>query len=561
MGLALLVALLFQTIIVPQALAQEDIPPPPPPVTYWIETHCDIFPIVAPVASGLIVVGANVHASDSSPVPAGDWQWSVDTDLVSVSTTAFYPYASAAYVTSNTPGRYDVHVSYIASGQSLASGTLETWFVGVKRVEAQVCGDWVQLDGTPKEVILRGSKYQFKAIPEPENTPCWPGDYPTWDYDEGLALSNRLGQLTFVEFLATCDDRQIDVRCGSSSEKTVEMDVIAPHVSQIKLGQYDIYDKKDWWGVDTNSVSGHGVGCYKAGEHTTVKTSVTESKQLTFESDVLVWGESSNPEVTGGDYFGSQVTFGTTWPVIDITLNSDTDALACVASGSTSIAWKYKVIGGRNEWVGMGISNNIRNFLVLDAPQSPQVQPWYDVLCSATDYANADTDATSAVRDITATIFDWASMKYDGAQHYTYYESSDPYSEFHLAAFLQDRQSFGVVEADCRDFANWFQVVAGALGIQTQFVVLDRTTAPGYFDTRDILPAMGEWTSVTWNFHQVGWWNSHVADASLKLDLDNDPEGHTDKLSSGDMTQAEYVDKLTDTPDVANIYTAACNIR
>jgi hypothetical protein len=52
--------------------------------------------------------------------------------------------------------------------------------------------------------------------------------------------------------------------------------------------------------------------------------------------------------------------------------------------------------------------------------------------------------------------------------------------------------------------------------------------------------------------------------ALQKLDNDNDPtqgpgnSNHVEKLSIGDMTQTDYLDKLTETPDVTDIETGTC---
>lgn len=152
-----------------------------------------------------------------------------------------------------------------------------------------------------------------------------------------------------------------------------------------------------------------------------------------------------------------------------------------------------------------------------------------------------------------------SGLVYDGGQHYTYPGKF----QFHVSDLLSDLESGGADYADCRDFANWLHVLTGSVGVYAQYRVLDRTTSPYYFTTNYILAAQGSWTTCDWNFHQVGWWSSKVADASLQVDNDADAASppHTPKLSKGDMTQSEYIDKLTETPDVTDVERGTCTVQ
>jgi hypothetical protein len=103
------------------------------------------------------------------------------------------------------------------------------------------------------------------------------------------------------------------------------------------------------------------------------------------------------------------------------------------------------------------------------------------------------------------------------------------------------------------------------VGESAQYRVIDRTSSPFTFTYNYILPAGHEhWDTSIWNFHQVGWWNSKICDAALKLDNDSDPtqgpgdDNHIEKLSVGDMIQADYLDKFTETPDVTDVQTGTC---
>jgi len=235
---------------------------------------------------------------------------------------------------------------------------------------------------------------------------------------------------------------------------------------------------------------------------------------------------------------------------------------------SVTWTWKFRDINGNGSGdAKIGVASQDTTgphpiYVLRAKPASPwqdygNYRVWTDVLDYSTNYADAKESEANIVQEIVEAVYG-SGIVYDAAQHWTY----AGYTQFHLTDFLAALAAAGADDADCRDFANWFHVLSGSVGVSGQYRVFDRTSSPYNFTTNYILPAQGSWTTTTWNYHQVGWWSSKVADPSLELDNDANPESspHTAKLSTGDMTQSQYLDKLTETPDVTDVETGTCSL-
>ena len=231
---------------------------------------------------------------------------------------------------------------------------------------------------------------------------------------------------------------------------------------------------------------------------------------------------------------------------------------------TTTDRWQWRVSdlnGGNSPEVNINISGPHIIYEVFAEPEAPMEEPWTEVLDYACTWAKDKKTPSSVVESLVTSINSDSTLIYDGMQHYT-----SGYVDFNLTQLLNDIKTAKEsdetiqVEVDCRDGANWFHVLSSSLGIFAQYKVIDRTTDPYFFIYNWILPLGKDWTTGAWNFHQIGWWNSMVADPVLKLDNDDDPttSPHIPKLVVGDVTQSQYIDKLTETPDVTDIETGIC---
>jgi hypothetical protein len=181
-------------------------------------------------------------------------------------------------------------------------------------------------------------------------------------------------------------------------------------------------------------------------------------------------------------------------------------------------------------------------FVVLSAPQPPMEEPWLEVLYCACNWANGQTNMPGVVASITESLYN-SGLVYDPGMHYT-----NGYSDFYLTDLLYDWEHFYITYMNCSDFANFLHVCTNALGANAGYVF-----TLGGVDYNYLLPAGNTIEPPGfWGYHQVGWYNSKVADASTKIDNDSNPlaSPHTWKLSVGDMTWPEYIIKLSDIYDV-----------
>jgi len=204
-------------------------------------------------------------------------------------------------------------------------------------------------------------------------------------------------------------------------------------------------------------------------------------------------------------------------------------------------------------WNTAGYTGN-KIYVVLSVPKAPMATPWTEVLEEACYRAEGANTEFSVASSITQSIYNSGAI-YDGNDwHYTYPNPSNSYDNFYLKALLN--QLYSPATMDCRDFANLTHVATNSLGLSAQYNVIKGNGDT--FHTRDILAAQGSWEPTDWHFHQVGWWNSKVCDASLQLDIST-TGSHIGKQSQGDMSFSEYITKLTVDTTVHSLTTGIAN--
>ena len=216
--------------------------------------------------------------------------------------------------------------------------------------------------------------------------------------------------------------------------------------------------------------------------------------------------------------------------------------------------WNYKNVNGASTpdtYVGETGEHIV--YTVHSTPQAPMATPWLDVLEYATDWASGETTEAGVVDKIVNGIYN-KGMVYDGGGQHT-----TGMGNFNLTAVFNELRTSGlIVYMDCRDCANLFHVLTNALGFAHQYLRI-----PGPFTYKPMLPMGVTWTGSTscvsdgWNYHQVGWCGSHVADASTQLNCTSSVSSLI--LAICDITDINYINYLTDTAGINPGSTNICS--
>ncbi len=205
--------------------------------------------------------------------------------------------------------------------------------------------------------------------------------------------------------------------------------------------------------------------------------------------------------------------------------------------------WKYKDVNGSpSAALEMGKTGKHILYTTYSTPNAPMATPWLEVLEYATEWASGETTEAGVVQGIVSGIYT-SGMVYDGYQHHTIEMDG-----FNLTSVFNELRTPGLtVYMDCRDAANFFHVLTNALGFSHQYLRI-----PGPFTYNRILP-MGQslCNSGGWNYHQVGWCGSQVADGSAKLTCN--------VAAICNITEANYISLLTSTPGITSGSTGICS--
>ncbi len=193
--------------------------------------------------------------------------------------------------------------------------------------------------------------------------------------------------------------------------------------------------------------------------------------------------------------------------------------------------------------ISIGTSGTHTYYTLLSTPQSPMEEPWTDVLEFSCDWASGTNNYISAIDNIAEELYS-CGVTYDPNSHYTYPD----YSTFNLTSLCNALSNPVGVYMDCRDFANFSQVLINSLGGNCEYIII--TSSDERFKHNYLLPAGYSsygYNNEEWSFHQVGL-ISGVVDASTKIDNDIDPTSlpNSWKLAKGDMLLKDYLDKLSE---------------
>ena len=179
--------------------------------------------------------------------------------------------------------------------------------------------------------------------------------------------------------------------------------------------------------------------------------------------------------------------------------------------------------------------------------------PWAEVLDYATTWASGETSQAGVVSKIVSGIYN-SGMKYDGGGHHT-----TSYGNFDLTSVFNELRTPGfTVWMDCRDCANLFHVLNNALGFSHEYLRI-----PGPFTYKPMLPMGVTFTGSSscasggWNYHQVGWCGSHVADGSARLNCTGSAASLV--TAACNYTASAYITLLTNTSGITAGSTGLCS--
>jgi len=213
---------------------------------------------------------------------------------------------------------------------------------------------WEDVTEDPNLVVLKGTKYTFKAFPDPAGA-IWPSD-PNWS-----GVASGTGETIDVNFPSVGTYELTAKCCSADTGKTVEIEVVEPTVYQLGFGGdpnlYHTPDANNGW-ADGNSPITDPVYNSEIGDNnsvcvtrsssgvslTHVKLKVTEG--LSYATIIKVdangtedWNESGDVSFTGTST--AETSLGITGSII---------SEVKVYSGNFQIQWQYKVPAGTNTW-------------------------------------------------------------------------------------------------------------------------------------------------------------------------------------------------------------------
>jgi len=166
-------------------------------------------------------------------------------------------------------------------------------------------------------------------------------------------------------------------------------------------------------------------------------------------------------------------------------------------------------------------------YTVLDTPQSPMSEPWTEVLEKACRWADGASSVSEIITGITSGAYNGNFKNYSAGVT----RCSPP--NMYLTNLFNDTW------ADCRDMSAVIQIFSNALGVSYYYVGYQRINGP--FRRKSIDPiGSPAWQTITWAFHQVGWYNNSVYDAALRLDESSA------RIPMGEGINGSYKDDLYD---------------
>lgn len=334
------------------------------------------------------------------------------------------------------------------------------YVVEVDKIKINYAGtSWDDVTGETI-VVLKGTKYTFKAFPNPSGA-SWPSGTPNWS-----GAASGTGETIDVTFNST-GTYTLTAKCGSGDTgKTVTINVITPVLNTVEYRLNHTIHNVPTPEYRRNPYRNEPA-CWTKGATGMAKVTFWHAQNLTFATPNLVVRAE-----TSGDYWNiadwgdsSPSTFGTPWPTADITCTAEGTINNQVEYRDYTATWKYKVPWGTNSWITTTTQNNCRLYVVLDTPGAPQAQPWKDVLDIACDVAWGCDTETEAMDEIWDDFYDDAGGTYDtydGSSQYAWQSANDKFKLSGPDGWLEKYPSIGTV--NCHDMAQAEVIFGNALG-------------------------------------------------------------------------------------------------
>jgi hypothetical protein len=250
------------------------------------------------------------------------------------------------------------------------NGTADTWkessevtIVDVNSIEIQVA-DWDDVTGETI-VLLKGTKYQFRAIPSPSGA-SWPSNSPIWS-----GIAQGTGPTIDVTFDST-GTKTLNAKCCCDDGKTVTIEVMEPIVYQVGFsGDHTLYKTPvadQGWGDGDYAITDPVYVLYAAKNEPVCVTKNSSSVSLTdvklsahynapplsYPATITVdaggieeWNESSGVNISG--FYSDSISLSITGNIINEVKKYD---------GTFQIDWKYKVPSGTDTWYTIGSTSH-----------------------------------------------------------------------------------------------------------------------------------------------------------------------------------------------------------
>ncbi len=237
---------------------------------------------------------------------------------------------------------------------------LEGAIIEVDKIEITAEGKQNDVTGQTI-VVLKGSKYSFKAIPNPTDK-GWPEEKATWT---GIGSSGEIDiECEFNEE----GTFSLNGKCGDNDiGKTVTINVVKPEIEELLYsGGQQILDKKNKW-VKSKDIN--DPACYIQGKETTVAIKIKLTKALTYDTDIKFKGNlivDSHDIFTGGNYEETTATIkkGEVINETPFPITSSGESSKIITDGTIDIDWKYMASNGK-VYDNLGKTNDIEFFLIL----------------------------------------------------------------------------------------------------------------------------------------------------------------------------------------------------
>jgi hypothetical protein len=274
--------------------------------------------------------------------------------------------------------------------------------------------------------------------------------------------------------------KEVTAKCCSTcgDGKTVYINVIKPWVESIDFGGTNNFTMKDACSspntiyVEYDKSDGDDdAACQLMDDAVTLNSVVFSGpNNLTYSTAVKVyaidWLLVSFPETN--DTWHS-------WESGGVTMTSSSDLPDGIDKHTMDLTWMYKVVGGDGSGHFCDSVNPTSHdvYAVLGTPNSPQSQPWQEVLEIACDEASGETTAAGATRAIWDNFYNEPSAEYDtdsGAPRYC----ANPVAttgNFKLSTWLPiyNNPFDSIGKVNCYDMGKVVVTFANALGCGTVY--------------------------------------------------------------------------------------------